>query len=327
MSTKSVVLQYLNEHKNNWTSSAELVSQLEVSRTAIWKAIKQLQTEGQEITSQAGKGYRFTPNQQLNQTIISQGVNTDCYIEVHDTIDSTNRRAKELAVTNSGTRLAVVVANQQTNGYGRYGREFYSPAQTGIYLSFLLPFGQQLVHPGLLTTGTAVAVAQVLEHQYQVDIGIKWVNDLIVQGHKVSGILSEAVTDFESGQIANVITGIGINLENNQLIPTKLQAKVGALNQHHLQVNRNETVIQIINSFWQMTTNFNAGKLMDEYRQRCIVIGHDVTVKVGNQTITGRVKNIDDTGALVLTTAAGTSKVLSAGEITKLNIMDGDYHG
>ncbi|WP_137597073.1 biotin--[acetyl-CoA-carboxylase] ligase [Paucilactobacillus kaifaensis] len=326
MTTKSVVLQYLNEHKNNWTSSAELVSQLQVSRTAIWKAIKQLQADGQQIISQSGKGYRFTPNQQLNQTIISQGVKAACAIEVYDTIDSTNRRAKQLAADN-GKKPAVIVANQQTSGYGRYGREFYSPAQTGIYLSFLLPIGHQLTHPGLLTTGTAVAVARVLEQQYQIEVGIKWVNDLIVQGHKVSGILSEAVTDFESGQIANVITGIGINLENNQLIPAQLQNKFGALNQHHLQVNRNETVIEIINAFWQMTANFNAGKLMDEYRRRCIVIDHDVTVKVGNQIIAGRVENIDDTGALVLRTINGKLKALSAGEITKLNIMDGDYHG
>lgn len=326
MTTKEAVLRYLNEHKNNWSSSAELVTQLQVSRTAIWKAIKQLQADGQQITSQAGRGYRFTPNQQLNQTIISQGVTTNCHIEVYDTIDSTNRRAKELAMT-GGTHPAVIVANQQTNGYGRYGRQFFSPAQTGIYLSFLLPIGQQLIHPGLLTTGTAVAVAQVLEHQYQVKVGIKWVNDLIVSGHKVSGILSEAVTDFESGQIANVITGIGINLENSQLLPAELQAKVGALNQHHLHVNRNETVIQIIDSFWQMTTNFNAGQFMDEYRRRSIVIGHDVMVKVGKDMLAGQVADIDDTGALVLTKADGTSQVLDAGEITKLNITDGDYHG
>ncbi|BAP86451.1 biotin--[acetyl-CoA-carboxylase] ligase and biotin operon repressor [Paucilactobacillus hokkaidonensis JCM 18461] len=326
MSTKTVVLQYLNEHQNNWTSSEKLVEQLNVSRTAIWKAVKQLQADGQQITSQSGRGYRYTPNQQLNQAIISQGMINDCHVEVYDTIDSTNRRAKELAVSNK-SEPAVIIANEQTGGYGRFGREFYSPAQTGIYLSFLLPIRQNLIHPGLLTTGTAVAVARVLEEQYQVKVGIKWVNDLIVKNHKVSGILSEAVTDFESGQIGNVITGIGINLENNQLIPESLDKKVGAINQNHLQVNRNETVIKIINTFWQMTEHFNAGELMDEYRQRCIVIGQDVTIKVGNQTVQGRVENIDNYGALVLTTSTGESQTLSAGEITKLNLMDGDYHG
>lgn len=76
-----------------------------------------------------------------------------------------------------------------------------------------------------------------------------------------------------------------------------------------------------------MTEHFNAGELMDEYRQRCIVIGQDVTIKVGNQTVQGRVENIDNYGALVLTTSTGESQTLSAGEITKLNLMDGDYHG
>lgn len=326
MSTKTVVLQYLNAHQNNWTSSEKLVEQLDVSRTAIWKAVKQLQAEGQQITSQSGRGYLYTPNQQLNQAIISQGMLNDYHVEVYDTIDSTNRRAKELAIS-SHSEPAVIIANEQSGGYGRYGREFYSPAQTGIYISFLLPIGQQLIHPGLLTTGTAVAVARVLEHQYQVKVGIKWVNDLIVQGHKVSGILSEAVTDFESGRIANVITGIGINLENNQLIPAALNKKVGAINQKHLQVNRNETVIQIINAFWQMAEHFNAGELMDEYRKRSIVIGQNVTIKVGNQTIQGRAEDVDDDGSLVLMTSNGETKTLSAGEITKLNLLDGDYHG
>lgn len=326
MDTKAAVLQYLNAHKSAWTNSTQLVAQLDVSRTAIWKAVKQLQQDGQQIESQSGRGYRYVPNQMLNQAIIAQGMKQDCLLEVHQSIDSTNKRAKELAMTNSG-QPATIVANEQTGGYGRFGRQFYSPAQTGIYLSFLLPIGTQQIHPGLLTTGTAVAVARVLERQYKVRVAIKWVNDLIVNQHKVAGILSEAVTNFESGQISNVIIGIGVNLEGNRLIPADLSSKVGAINQNHLQVNRNETAIQIINGFWQMIEDFNSGRLMDEYKQRSIVIGHSVTVKVGKQTVHGQVKDVNNEGELVLKAGSGELLTLSAGEITKLNLLDGGYHG
>lgn len=326
METKQVVLQYLALHPREWISSAILVSSLAVSRTAVWKAIKQLQETGYQIDSQAGKGYLYTPNQTLSKTIIKQAIGSQWQLEVYDQISSTNSRAKELAAQKP-IRPTIVVSNEQTAGYGRFGREYFSPSQTGIYLSFLLPTDNQSVDPGQLTTGVAVAVAQALETQYAVSVKIKWVNDLIVDDHKVAGILSEAIADVETGHLTSVIVGIGINLVVNAGLPETLQQKAGALiNDSAQSVDRNQTVINVINSVKQLLENDDSCQYMKDYRQRSIVINQSVSVKMGNQLIDGVVTNVDDHGALVLQTKTG-SQVVGAGEITKLNLKSGGYHG
>ena len=324
MYTKSTVLAYLNQHANQWVTSAELVDELGVSRTAIWKAIQQLQAHGQTIESQSGKGYLYLHGLKLSQAIIESSIKSDWQVEVYDEIDSTNIRAKQLAATNPGQRT-VVIANQQTAGYGRFGRNFFSPGETGLYLSFLLPINGQ-INPGKMTTATAVVIAQVLEKLFGVTVEIKWVNDLIVNHHKVTGILSEAVTNFETGTLSSVIVGIGINLVENDLLAPELKNKVGALTTQKKQLDRNQVASEIIDAFDTMLPTLDDGNFMDEYRQRSLVIGKNVEVKIGNRVLTGEVETINDDGALLLKTATEVVTV-NAGEITKLNLQEGDYRG
>ncbi|WP_442760780.1 biotin--[acetyl-CoA-carboxylase] ligase [Paucilactobacillus nenjiangensis] len=324
MDTKSTVLAYLNQHANQWVTSAELVDELGVSRTAIWKAIQQLQAHGQTIESQSGKGYLYLRGLKLSQAIIESSIKSDWQVEVYDEIDSTNIRAKQLAATNPGQRT-VVIANQQTAGYGRFGRNFFSPGETGLYLSFLLPINGQ-INPGKMTTATAVVIAQVLEKLFGVTVEIKWVNDLIVNHHKVTGILSEAVTNFETGTLSSVIVGIGINLVENDLLAPELKNKVGALTTQKNQLDRNQVASEIIDAFDTMLPTLDDGNFMDEYRQRSLVIGKNVEVKIGNRVLTGEVETINDDGALLLKTATEVVTV-NAGEITKLNLQEGDYRG
>lgn len=324
MDTKSTVLAYLNQHANQWVTSAELVDELGVSRTAIWKAIQQLQAHGQTIESQSGKGYLYSRGLKLSQAIIESSIKSDWQVEVYDEIDSTNIRAKQLAATNPGQQT-VVIANQQTAGYGRFGRNFFSPGETGLYLSFLLPINGQ-INPGKMTTATAVVIAQVLEKLFGVTVEIKWVNDLIVNHHKVTGILSEAVTNFETGTLSSVIVGIGINLVENDLLAPELKNKVGALTTQKKQLDRNQVASEIIDAFDAMLPTLDDGNFMDEYRQRSLVIGKNVEVKIGNRVLIGEVETINDDGALLLKTATEVVTV-NAGEITKLNLQEGDYRG
>lgn len=322
--TKQTVLQYLAQHPNEWTSSKQLVETLNISRTAVWKAIKLLQEQNYQIDSQAGKGYLFTPNQTLSDAIIRNKIDPRWHFEVHDQVNSTNLRAKELAA-HLPIKQTVVVANEQTTGYGRFGRHFYSPSDTGIYISFLLPVTQTDFDPGLLTTGVAVAAAQAIEKQYPVNVKIKWVNDLIVNDHKVAGILSEAIADVESRQISSVIVGIGINLAENDVVPADLRQKVGAITEDNQQLDRNQTVVNVINEVSTLVDHPEIS-YMQRYRERCMVIGEKATVRIGNEQFDGRVETINDDGALVLNTKKGT-QVVSAGEITKLNLKEGKYHG
>lgn len=324
METKQSVLQYLAQRAGKWVSSAEIVTTLGVSRTAVWKAIKQLQERHYQIDSQAGKGYLYTPNETLSDLVIAQQIDPQWTLEVHDQLDSTNLRAKQLAATRSVTPT-IIVANEQTTGYGRFGRHFYSPSQTGIYMSFLLPVSGTDLNPGKLTTGVAVAAAHAIEKQYAVAVQIKWVNDLIVNDHKVAGILSEAIADVESGTISSVIVGIGINLAPNDVVPEALRTKVGALTADQ-QLDRNQTAINVIQAVTEMLQHGDDQAIMTEYRQRCIVIGAQVSVRIGTCELEGRVTTIDDDGALILDTKTGT-QVVGAGEITKLNLKEGGYRG
>lgn len=324
MDTKQTVLDYLAQHEGQWVSSKEIVTTLAVSRTAVWKAIKQLQEHHYQIDSQTGKGYLYTPNATLSQTVIAQQIAPEWTLEVHDQIDSTNIRAKQLAAQPQMTPT-VVVANEQTTGYGRFGRHFYSPSQTGIYMSFLLPIEERQLNPGKLTTGVAVAAANAIEQQYDVDVQIKWVNDLVVNEHKVAGILSEAIADVESGTISSVIVGIGINIAPSDVVPAELRRKVGALTSL-TQLDRNKTVVNVIQAVTALLKNEDHHAIMDEYRRRCFVIGQRVQVRIGKRELDGVVQTIDDDGALQLQTKTGRQMV-GAGEITKLNLKDGGYRG
>ncbi|QBO36505.1 biotin--[acetyl-CoA-carboxylase] ligase [Periweissella cryptocerci] len=319
---KEQILQYLMLHADGYVSGAELATELQVSRNTIWKTIQQLKDAGYQIESQHRVGYRYRGGNVLNATTIKQGLQTDIAVQVFNTIDSTNKFAKNLAVT-APTKPVAIIANEQTAGYGRQGRAYYSPADDGLYLSLLLPMHDERLNSGLLTTGVATAVADTLAKLYHVQPQIKWVNDVIVNQHKVVGIMTEGIADLESGTLSHVIIGIGLNLTNVEF-PTELSQKVGSLGL--ADVDRNQLATQLLNALLTLVTTYQTATFMARYRELSLVIGQEVTLSRYGTEISGRVTDIADDGALILNTKDGAQSFTS-GEITKVNILNGEYHG
>jgi len=328
MATQTEVLKQLIQTAPEYCSGDQLAQQFGISRTAIWKTIQGLQTAGYTIESRHGRGYRYVANNQLSALVIQNDLPDDIMTQLVllPTVDSTNAYLKRLVSRTKLTQPTVVIAETQTAGYGRSGRDFYSPESTGIYLSIGLPMlGQQTFDPGLLTTSTAVAVAKTLTALFDVKVELKWVNDVLVNHHKAVGILSEAVADLEGGQISTVIVGIGINL-TTQNFPGALSSKAGAITAQ-TDVTRNQVIVELLTEFFNNYQTYTTGDFMSDYRRLSMVINQQVELKSGAEIIKGVVKDIDSTGALVVQLPSGCVQRVSSGEITKVNLLTGDYHG
>lgn len=310
------------QHTDEDTSGEQLATRYQVSRNAVWKVIKQLQAEGYLIESQHRRGYRYLGTKNLSAEQIAVHLQHSLQVQVFQTIDSTNKLAKQLATENPSRPLAII-ANQQTAGYGRYGRQYYSPKDTGVYISLLLPMANKNVTSGLLTTGAAVAVVKIFESLYHVKLQIKWVNDLIYENRKIAGIMTEGITDFETGSLSYVIVGIGINLSTSNF-PIEMQAKAGSLNLQDL--DRNLLVARLIDEMYQVLMGELTPTLLAYYREHSLVIGHEIVLDQRGKLIQGRVVDIDNQGALVVVTTTGI-QTFNGGEITKVKLLDGEYHG
>ncbi|WP_409021685.1 biotin--[acetyl-CoA-carboxylase] ligase [Dellaglioa sp. P0083] len=322
MKTKDNILKILAEQQDTIISGELLAEKLGVSRTAIWKAIKSLQEQGFDIKTIPQKGYSLNDGNQLNAQLIQSYLTTDMMqIELFDEVTSTNVLAKERSSQPGIQGPLLIVANSQTAGYGRFGRTFESPEDTGIYISYLLRIDQPIKDVGQLTTATAMAVSYALENKLKIQPQIKWVNDIYYQNKKVCGILTEAVTDFETQQVTSLVIGIGLDFKTDlKKLSPELQDKVGSLIDESNNVTRNELIAEITNQFIQIYQNYQNGDFMNEYRERSLVIGQTVTLKSGHQEITGTVETINDDGQLVLRDNTGQVMTYMAGEITKVNV-------
>lgn len=195
--------------------------------------------------------------------------------------DSTNRVLKELA-RNGAKEGQVVIADEQTNGRGRLGRQFFSPKGRGIYMSVLLRPDDKAYEMAPLTAWVAVAVANAIEAVSGVRPGVKWVNDLVLNGKKICGIMTELAVKEDSNKVDYIIVGIGINLsgtqeefpEELQKIATSIEAETG------VTVSRAQLVAEILRELdllsenWQIETS----KYLEQYRNDCVTIGKEVRV-------------------------------------------------
>ena len=323
MSTKDSVLQALTESKNSFISGEELSKKLDVSRTAVWKAIRTLREEGYPIEAVTNKGYKLMPDKwmitedSLTLSLPARYKNNRIYI--YDTLDSTNIRAKQLALENTphGT---VVIARQQTAGRGRLGRSFFSPRE-GIYISIIVRPDFDLAKSVLVTSAAAVAVAESIESVCGIDAKIKWVNDIYADKKKVCGILTEGITDFETGQIESLIIGIGVNTTVKDF-PEELLEIAGSVEGDY---SKSALAASIITRTLDLMDSIESRDFISSYREKSLVIGKSVKVFKGVykslpeeelEARPARVLDIDDNGCLVVLYSDGTRESLTSGEIT-----------
>ncbi len=323
MATKDAVLQALQNSEGAFLSGEELSNQLNVSRTTVWKAIKTLREEGHPIEAVTNRGYMLMADSwtitedSLRACLPAKYKNLDLHI--YDTIDSTNLKARQLA-TEGAPHGTVVMAKQQTSGRGRLGRSFFSPRE-GIYLSIVIKPDFDVSKSVLVTSAAAVAVANALEKVCGLDAKIKWVNDIYIEGKKVCGIITEGITDFETGQIEHLILGIGINTTVKDF-PEELLETAGAAEGDY---SKSTLAAEIIAQALNYIEDLDQASFMPDYKDKSLVIGKTITVYQGRYKVRpedeipgvpARVLDIADDGGLIVLYTDGSQEKLVSGEIS-----------
>ena len=309
--TKQALLQALSGAEGRYISGEQLAQTLGVSRAAIHKAAAALTTQGYTLEAAPRRGYRLLGGDPFCADAVGE---YPAPVYVHERLDSSNQTAKRLALAGAphGT---LVLAGQQSAGRGRMGRRFESPAGKGIYLSLVLRAPVPASEALGVTVGAAVAVARAVQKLCGIELGIKWVNDLYYQGKKVCGILTEAGTDLESGRLEWLVVGIGLNLTSTAADwPAELAGKAGSLYPGGpAPVSRAALAGAIARELLALCPGFDC---LDEYRARCFVPGHWVTVCAGAETYAAKALAIDDEGRLVVRRENGREEALCCGEVT-----------
>ena len=319
MTVKSRLLEILEKQKGETLSGEKLAEELQCTRAAIWKAVKSLREEGYMIEAGQNKGYMLMKaNDRLSVEAIRPFLLfPDVYIKVYQEVDSTNRAAKAAAIGGEAGHGSFVLAGSQTEGRGRRGRSFYSPQDAGIYLSVILkPYGS-LQESLLLTAEAAVAVYKAVKKITGIELDIKWVNDLYYNGKKVCGILTEAVTDFESGNIDFAVVGIGLNLfESEDGYPEELKGIAGALYRGRKaagEADRSRLAAEIVNALLEETREL---RLPEEYIEHNMVPGREICISDGEMIRRAKALEICPDGRLRVEEEDGSESVLSYGEVS-----------
>ncbi|MFV0497359.1 MAG: biotin--[acetyl-CoA-carboxylase] ligase [Candidatus Fimivivens sp.] len=322
MSLKKAVLSILETHRAQDISGEQMAQTLGVSRAAVWKAINSLKAQGYPISAITNRGYQLEEQSDL---ISAEGIRPHVMshlsqndIFVFETIDSTNFEAKRRALLGGG-HFTTIVADQQTMGRGRFGRSFFSPPGCGIYMSLLLkPTPQQLSDTTLLTTAAAVAVCQAIEALTPVRPQIKWVNDIYLNGKKLCGILTEAVTDLESGTIESVVIGMGLNFKQPEAVwPQEVAAVASALfGSERPTISRNRLVAEIVNRLFTLWGSLSSRAFLEDYRSRSILLGQEIVFSRAGEKCAAIAEEIDDDGALIVRLQNGERLLLRSGEVS-----------
>lgn len=236
-----------------------------------------------------------------------------CSIEVYDEVTSTNTLLKELG-SSGAEEGKIIFAASQTEGRGRHGRSFYSPRNSGIYMSILVRPQLTAEKASLLTAMTAVAVCRAVEEICGVAVGIKWVNDIFVNERKVCGILTEAVFDKEGG-LEYCVVGIGINLYDNGF-PRELEGIAGGILKNTEGSTINRLAAAVCNKFFEMYSPERLDGFIEEYQKRSILTGKSVMVIRGSEAREATAGMLDERCRLCVTYTDGGTEYLSAGEVS-----------
>lgn len=344
MSVKEDVLRILNDNKEVYLSGEEIAGRLGVSRAAVCKAVKGLNAEGYDISGLSRLGYRM----HIGDDILSiDGINKyidkemkDVFaIEVFKTISSTNTVLKEKAVKGA-EEWHIFVASEQTAGRGRMNRTFYSPSDSGIYMSILFRPKLSAQQALLITTMTATAVSEAIDELFHIETKIKWVNDIYYHGRKICGILTEAAVNVETAMLDYAVVGIGVNVKAPVGdFPEDIRSIAGAILSEQpdeaVRDNvRNRLTAGIIGKMYRYygmlkadrmmgeSVADNAGKMghqygfMESYKRKSMLIGKKVYILSDESREELLVLDIDDNAALVVEHADGRIEALKSGEVS-----------
>ena len=318
--SKERVYALLRAAENGYVSGQALSEALGVSRAAVWKAIDSLRQEGYAIEARTGLGYRLTAAPDaLTVREVRRFLTVDCPdLRCLEEIDSTNSYLKREALAGAphGT---VAAANRQTAGRGRMTRSFQSPPGKGVYLSVLL---RPQLPPGDLmgVTGmTAVAVCNAIERTAGVRPGIKWTNDLVLNGRKICGILTEMALEGETGLTQSLVIGAGVNVSHTpEDFGPEVSKMATSLTQEGFPVSLSALAAAMIEELYRLSDALGGDTRpwTEAYRRDCVNLGKRVQLLWTDHRSEAEAVDIDEQFGLVVRLTDGSLTTVRTGEVS-----------
>lgn len=311
------IIQMLIDSDSEYVSGQNISDKLGITRAAVWKRISKLKELGFEIESVTKKGYKLLSYPDiLNKELIEIGMKSDFIghsVEVLESVDSTNdyakKKAKELV---DGS---VIISLEQVKGKGRRGRSFHSGKGDGIYLSIILKPGFEPAKAPFITSIAGAALVNTF-NKFNIQTKVKWPNDVLINGKKVAGILTEMSADMEF--IEYIVLGVGINVSGLKF-PNELKNIATSLKLEGYDVKKLSIIWQFIYEFellYNLYLNENTSEVVNILRNNSSVLGKQINVHYMNEIESAIAVDINNQGALIIKTQEGEVKELSSGEIS-----------
>lgn len=319
---KDDIVKLLEAEGEGYLSGQRISAQLGVSRAAVWKAIEALRKEGYEIDSRSNCGYHLVRKADVidPETLSRLGTRQmGRKVLYFDSLDSTNNEIKRQSIGQVENGLAII-ADCQTGGRGRRGRAFLSPAGKGLYLSLLMQPRCTVEELSMLTAWSAVALCDAVERACGVRPGIKWPNDLVMQGRKLCGVLTELELEAETGLPRYVIVGIGTNVLQTEadfgpeVAPIAISLEQ-ALGQAPARTALAKEILRAMDDLYRDFPQEKA-QYLEQYRRDCLTLGRPVTVLRPSGARNGFATGINEDFSLTVRWEDGTEEALSAGEVS-----------
>ncbi len=320
------VLALLRTREGEPLSGEAMSRALGVSRAAVWKAMEALRQEGYAISSAPRRGYWLegSPDVLSPGELARPGRLVGRELVCLDTVDSTNNEIKRRAVDRVPDGLAVV-AGAQTGGRGRRGRSFVSPPGKGLYLSVLLRPDCPLSEVPALTAWSAVAVCDGVETLCGVRPGIKWPNDVILEGRKLCGILTELELEAETAALRYVVVGIGVNLSQSEADfgPEVAPVAISLAQALGRVPRRAEMARALLDSLDRLYAGFPRERevWLERYRADCLTVGQPIRVLSGTGARAGTALGVEEDFSLRVAWQEGGEEVLSSGEVSVRGLL------
>ena len=297
---KSKILEIL-EKKGDYVSGEEISKEIGISRAAVWKHIKKLRELGYEIDSKTNEGYKLikSPEKQI-EFELERMLDTKLIgkkILFFEEVDSTNNKAKQIALDEK--EGAVVISEVQTSGRGRRGREWQSP-KGGIYVSFILKPNVSPERAPQLTLVSSLALVETLNSiDGNLNAKIKWPNDVLIKGKKISGILTELSADMEKINYIVVGVGVNVNTDINSLPETATSLKLEMREEVSVKLFL-KSFLEHYDSIYQEYLDGGINKIIQRWKDNSDTLSKNVKIIGINETYEGLAKDIDENGALIL---------------------------
>ncbi len=316
---KDRVLDILKENKN-YVSGQSMCEQLDVSRTAVWKAVHRLRAEGYSIESVNNKGYKLNTKLEVyNEKELKDALKSIKCLDVHykKVVDSTNIWAKEIA-KDERVSLALCITDKQTSGRGRLGRRWMSSGNSGVWMSLMMRPHISVDRAAMITLIAALAVAEVIREHVSLKVDIKWPNDVLYKGRKLCGILTEMHSDMDG--IRSLICGIGINVNTESFpvdisdIATSIYMETGK------KYRRSSLIVPIIERMLiyikQLESEADFSLFRERYENLLINKGREVQIVNSQEHYNGMAWGINSLGELIVDKDSGERVYIRSGEVS-----------